>query len=161
MKTILSWRKGFFTSNYEIFSDGKPLGLLKEQSFHQKAEGNLNGRIVAFKTSGFFKQETEITDTVLQKVIGKITFNSWKTKAEIELEGKKLVWKYDNAWNSKWSISDSTGTLARFISTSKGGDIEAVTFDEMMILTGLFITNYFRQTTVFVVLIALFVVIIS
>lgn len=160
MKTILSWRKGFFTSNYEIFSAGQPIGLLKEKSFQQKAEGNLNGRIVTFKTSGFFKQETEITDTSLQKVIGKITFNSWKTKAEIELEGKKLVWQYDNAWNSKWSISDSTGTLARFITNSKGGDIEAVSFDEILILTGLYITNYFQQSTVLVVLIALFVVLI-
>ena len=156
----LNWKKKLLSNAIEIFLEGQSVGSLKEKSFQQKAEGNLNGRIVAFKTSGFFKQETEITDTVLQKVIGKITFNSWKTKAEIELEGKKLVWQYDNAWNTKWSISDSTGTLATYKSNSSGGEIEAVTFNEMLILTGLYITNYYQQTTVFLMLIVLFVVII-
>jgi hypothetical protein len=78
------------------------------------------------------------------------------TKATIKTKNKKSVWKYDNLWNTKWSIYDSDGIMITYTGTATSGLIHSNTEDALILLSGLYVTNYYRQATV-AVIIAVFI----
>jgi hypothetical protein len=152
MEAKLNWKKGIFKETYEIYSNGLLVGTLKENLWKQMAYGELNGKKVIFKTHGFLKQETQIIDPSSNLIIGNITYNSWMTKATIEYTNKVANWKYDNAWNTKWSISNSEGVQIQSQGSSSKGTIEHQTQDDLLILSGLFVTNYYWQVSIAVMI---------
>ncbi len=152
MKTTLNWEKGIFNSTYKIYSEENLVGNLKGKTWKQSADGELNGGKYSFKTKGFFKQETQIFDTDKNTVIGKITYNSWMTKAKIKYSDKVINWKYTNAWNTKWSLFDSEGVQIKYHGSSSKGKIEFEEQDDLLVLTGLYITNYYWQITIFAII---------
>jgi hypothetical protein len=157
MKTTLNWKKGTFKTTYEIYTYGKVAGRLKEKSWTQSADGELNGNRYIFNSKGFFKLKTEIIDSINNTIIGKISYNSWMTKARIEYSGKVINWKYDNSWNTKWSLFDSEGAKIRYSGSSSNGKIESDMQNDMLVLTGLYIANYNWQMTMIAVLTAVFI----
>ena len=156
MKTNLRWEKEIFSSTYSIYSGNRLIGKLKDKTFSQSADGELNGKEYIFMTKGLFKQHTEILDKAENKVIGEITYNTWMTKASLSFNNKKADWKYDNLWSSKWSIFDSEGIEIKYSGLSRKGQIESNSNDPLLLLSGLFVTNYYRHMTV-IVLVAVFV----
>jgi hypothetical protein len=156
MQTNLTWKKGVFSNLYKIYSNGEQIGNLKDKSFFQSGIGVLDNKEYLFQTKGFFKQMTQIIDTAENKTVGEITYNNWMTKATITINGKTINWKYDNLWNTKWSIFNSEGIKIQYSGSSTGGQIETNLDDALLLLTGLFVTNYYWQMTV-VVLVAVFV----
>jgi hypothetical protein len=156
MKTILNWKKGIFKSTYEIYSENILVGRLKDKSWTQSADGEINGKKYSFKTKGFFKQETQITDSENNTIVGKITYNSWKTRAKIELNDIVIHWKYSNFWNTKWSLYNSENNLVNFQGSSSKGTIEYDENNDLLVLAGLYITNYYWQITL-AVIIAVFI----
>ncbi|MBN2426421.1 MAG: hypothetical protein JXR46_13370 [Calditrichaceae bacterium] len=157
MQTKLTWKKNYFSNLYSIYSNGQQIGKLKDKAFSHIANGELNGKEYAFKTKGFFKQHTEIIDCSDNKVIGSIKYNTWMTKAEISINDKKINWKYDNIWNTRWSIFDSDGMTMAFNGTTTKGRIDSSIDDGALILSGLFVPNYYSQMTLFIIFIAVFV----
>ena len=153
MQKYLKWKKGIFSNTYDIYSEGKLIGKLKDKLFSQKAYGELNGKSYTFITKGFFKEQTEIRDSIDNSVIGSITYSSWKTKATLLIHNKKVSWKYDNMWNSKWSIFDSEDNKIKYSGSSLKGKIDANTDDELLILSGLFVVDYFWQKTIILVVV--------
>jgi hypothetical protein len=156
MQTKLRWKKNLFSSSTIIYSNGQRIGELKDKTFSQTANGELNGKKYSFKTKGFFKQQTDIIDGFENKVVGEITYNNWKTNAIISIDNKTINWKYDNLWNTKWSIFDSEGINIKYSGSSTSGQIDSNIDDSMILLSGLFVTNYYWQKTV-AVLVAVFV----
>jgi len=156
MQTKLTWKKNFFSNLYGIYSNGQQVGKLKDKTFSQIANGELNGKEYTFKTKGFFKQQTEIIDNSENKVIGEIIYNNWMTKATISIDNKTINWKYDNIWNTKWSIFNSEGIKIQYSGSSTSGQIDSNIDDALLLLSGLFVTNYYWQMTV-AVLVAVFV----
>ena len=156
MQTKLKWKKNLFSNLYRIYSNGQQIGILKDKTFSQTANGELNGKKYTFKTRGFFNQYTEIIDNLENKVIGQITFNNWMTKATISVDNKTVNWKYDNLWNTKWSIFNSEGIKIQYTSLSTSGQIDSNIDDALILLSGLFVTNYYWQMAI-AVLIAVFV----
>ena len=154
MQTNLKWKKGIFSSTYNIYSQGQFIGKLKNSSFSQIAEGEINGKKYTFITKGFFNQQTEIHDTINNRVIGNITYNGWMTKATLSILDKKINWKYDNLWNTKWSIFDSEGIKIKYSGSSLKGQIESNTDDDLLLLTGLFVINYYWQITIIIIFVA-------
>ena len=154
METILNWKKGIFKSSYKIYSGENFVGSLKENSWTNSAEGELNGKKYSFKTKGILKQETQIIDSD-NNIIGKITYNTWMTKAQIEIQNRIINWEYDNLWMSKWSLLSSEGIEIKYSGSSRKGVIESNTGDELILLSGLFVTNYYWQMT-FVLMFLLF-----
>lgn len=152
MQSKLKWRKNFFSNLYSIYSNGQKIGILKGKTFSQTSNGELNGRKYTFKTKGFFKQHTEIIDDSENKVIGEITYNNWMTKATISVDYKKNNWKYDNLWNTKWSVFNTEGIDIKYSGSSTSGQIDANTDDSLLLLSGLFVTNYYWQMTIVVVI---------
>ena len=156
MHTNLRWEKGLFSKTYKIYSNNQLVGNLVDKAFSQSSSGELDGRGYTFRTKGTLKQHTEILDNQENKVIGEITYNSWMTKATLSVLGKTISWKYDNIWNSKWSIFDKDGIRIKYSGSSKSGKIESSTDDALLLLFGLFVTNYYRQMFI-VIIVAVFI----
>ena len=156
MKIRLNWEKEIFSSSYSIYSNNQLIGKLKDKTFSQSASGELNGREYIFRTKGLFKQHTEILDKAENRVIGEINYNSWMTKASISINNKEASWKYDNIWSTKWRIFDSEGIEIKYTGSSRKGQIDANTDDALLLLSGLFVTNYYWQWTI-IIMVAVFV----
>lgn len=150
MQTNLRWEKNFFSNLYSIYSNGQQVGILKDKTFSQTANGELNGKKYTFNTKGFFKLHTEIIDNKENKVIGEIIYNNWMTKATISIDNKTVNWKYDNRWNTQWSIFDSEGTKIKYSGSSTSGQIDSNIDDGLFLLSGLFVVNYYWQMTMVV-----------
>lgn len=157
MKNNLTWSKGFFSSLNQIYSNGKQLGSLNDKPFSRTIKGTFNGKEYLFRNSGFFNQYTEIVDCSDNKAIGRIEYHSWRRKATVSVNGKRYNWKYDNLWNSQWSLSNSDGISIRFNSSPTKGQIDANTDDGLLVLSGLFIKNHYLQTVFIVILVAVII----
>ena len=156
MKTHFNWTKGIFSNTCNIYSNQVLIGYLKDKAFSQTTTGIIHENPYTFRTRGILKQKTEIVDSAKNEVIGEIIYNNWMTKAVIYVNGKTIHWKYDNIWNTKWSLYDSEGIIMNFSGSSTKGNIETNTDDLLLLLTGLSITNYYRQTSI-AVLVAVFI----
>lgn len=156
MKTKLNWKRGAFSTTYQILSDERSIGQLENHTFRQTSEGRINKSKYSFVTRGVFKQETRIMDGDSRKVIGTIRYNSMKSRASIELPGRTLSWKYDNAWQTRWRICDEKQTLMEFAGRSFKGSIEFEQDDDLLVLTGLYVTNYYQQAMI-AVFVAVFI----
>ena len=154
MQKSLSWKKGLLSDSYRIYSNDQQIGKLKNKTFSQSSDGEINGKEYTFKTKGFIKQHTEIIDNSDNSVIGEITYNNWMTKALLSIQNKKINWKYDNIWNTKWSIYDSNGIQIKYAGSSTNGHIDSNTEDDLLLLTGLYVTNYYWQMTIVIVIAA-------
>lgn len=78
------------------------------------------------------------------------------TKANINIEDQLILWKYDNIWNTKWSMKDSEGLKIESFNSTTSGRINSNSEDELLLLISLFATNYYKQMTI-VVMVAVFV----
>jgi len=156
MQANFTWKKGAFSNLYKIYSNGEQIGDLKDKSFSQSSIGVFNNKEYLFKTKGFFKQKTQIIDTAENKMVGEIHYNNWMTKARITINDKTINWKYDNLWNTKWRIFNSEGINIEYSGSSTGGQIETNIDDALLLLSGLFVTNYYWQMTM-VALLAVFI----
>lgn len=149
MNSDLKWKKSLFSNTYRIYSNGRLIGKLEERRFSNSADGIINGEEYIFKTNGLFTwRHTEIINARNNKVIGKITYSEWRTKATLTAPDKKANWKYDNIWNTRWSISSSTGIKIKYAGSTTSGKIDANADDSLLLLSGLYVTNYYRQTSI-------------
>lgn len=156
----IQWKKKLLSNTYSIYSNKQIIGKLENKTFSKKASGELNGKEYTFKTKGFLKQNTEIIDNKENKVIGEITYNTWMTKATISISKQSIIWKYDNAWNTKWSISNKAGIEIKYAGTSASGKIESNTDDALLLLSGLYVINYYWQMSI-AVMVAVFIPILT
>jgi hypothetical protein len=69
---------------------------------------------------------------------------------------RTLYWKYDNRWQSKWSLFDDQGILMKFAGGSSKGTIECEEEDDLLLLTGMFVSIYYQQAMI-VILVAAFI----
>ena len=94
------------------------------------------------------------------RIIGEISFGKWMTSATLTIRNIPVNWKYDNWKNTSWRIYNSGGDLINYRGSSTKGVIDSHTEDDLLLLSGLFVTNYFRQATV-AILVAVFVPILA
>lgn len=156
MKKTLNWKRGTFSTTYRIFSDEQAIGELQNSAFKQTSQGSIGRKKYTFRTKGLFKQETQILDGNSNKPVGNITYGSMMTKATIQLPDRTVSWKYDNRWQTRWSLFDEQGSLMKFAGRSTKGTIDCEELDELLVLTGLFITNYYQQAMI-AVFVAVFI----
>ncbi|MGD0341859.1 MAG: hypothetical protein ABSA76_09165 [Bacteroidales bacterium] len=145
METQFTWKTKFFSNLYEISRYENAAGELRSIGWKRKSAGELNGKRVLFEIKGFFDKDFLISNPDDNSIIGKIVFNIWKTKATITILDKKYSWQYDNFFHSRWSISNENGSIVKYESHIKNGDVTSYTDDEILILTGLYIKDYLRQ----------------
>ncbi len=145
MKANIYWKKPLFSNTLTLYSKDQPLGYIKEKTFSSSVYGQLNGKQYIFKTRGFFSQKTKIIDGSSNKSIGEISYNSWMSKANILLGNKLVKWKYNNMWHTKWIVQHTEETIIKYASSSTRGTIVTNTDDEVLLLSGLYIKNYYMQ----------------
>ncbi|MCT8339195.1 hypothetical protein MG296_03950 [Flavobacteriaceae bacterium TK19130] len=151
MTLNLHWKKKFFSNQYRIFENGREVGHFKDQPFSNTTIAGLKGQKYTFKTTGFFKRHTEVLDAS-NTVVAEIEYGNWMRTASISIKGDVYSWKYDNTWNTKWSIRNHKGIEINYAGSSTKGEIKANVEDTVLVLAGLFITNYYWQTTVAVMI---------
>ncbi|MCU4177763.1 hypothetical protein [Carboxylicivirga sp. N1Y90] len=156
MKQTLTWKKKTFSEDYQIYDGVKQIGYLKSSSFSQMSRGTINGKQFQFRTKGFFNQETTIVDGSTMQPIGQIRYNSWMSKAQITYGDKSISWQYTNAWNTKWTLSDEKGLRYFCQKKACGGSIGVNEEEDLLTLTSLFVTNYYQQMTI-AVMVAVFI----
>ncbi len=155
MKKNFIWTKGVFSSQFQLYSETKQIAFLNEKPFSQSASGKINDKQFYFQTKGFMIRETSIIDEISNREIGKISYNSWKTKAVISLySGEVYNWKYLNMWTKQSCISKNNEVVLDIKSNFNRGTIEASDTDELLLLCGLFLKSYHRQATAAVIVAA-------
>jgi hypothetical protein len=159
MPNQITWKNKWFSETCEFYSGETRVGELRNKTWSESATGRLKEKKCTFRTKGFFKQETLILDADRTTALGKITYNSWRSRALIDLGTKIYEWKYDNAWNTKWSITESGKKIIDYQGSSTRGRIIQEEENEILTLTGLYVTNYYRQAMI-VLFIAVFIPII-
>ena len=145
MNTELTWKKGLFNCSYNLMAGGITIGSLKEKKFSQSAIGQIDNRRYKFRMRNSFKQQVDIIDLDQEEVIGEISFNCWRPKAVIKLHDQVLFWKFTNIWETRWSLFRTDGTQLQFSGCSIKGRIEMNDRDDLMVLIGLYISNYYWQ----------------
>ncbi len=152
----LTWQKKWFSQDYQIYDGAKQIGYLNNPSFSQTSKGTIHGKSLIFQTSGFLKQDTRIIDGLTFQEIGYISYNSWMNKAQIVINGKAYNWQYSNAWNNKWTISGTDGKMYYCQKHNQGGTMNVSEPEDFLTLTSLYITNYYQQMTI-AVMVAVFI----
>jgi len=98
-----------------------------------------------FITKGFFKQTVQIISTQDETEIGQIAFNFWKRKAFIKLNGREYVFSFNNFFMTYWGISDENEELIKYHSKAFKGTIDSYSDNSVLVLTGLYVRNFFRR----------------
>lgn len=145
MESHFTWKNKFFSHSIEILQNENHVGEIRNKAFTRTTEGELNGRKLVFEVKGFFRQDMRMIDQNDSAILFEVNMGSWRTTANFIWNGKEYTWQTDNFWNTKFSINASGGPLIKYHSFNFGGDIESYTGDEVLILTGLLIKNYFKQ----------------
>ena len=145
METRYTWKTKFFSNTIRIYQYEGQVGEIANKAFSRSASGELNGRKLLFDIKGFFRQETRILDASDESVVADVIISSWKSKATITYNNREYIWQHENFWNSKWSIGNESGAVVKYHSRGNGGEVTSYTNDEVLILAGLFIKNYFKQ----------------
>lgn len=148
MKTTLLWKKGLFKKTYEIYSENYSVGKLVENQWCSSAEGEIYNKKYKFNTQGFFKHKTQIIDADSNAPIGTIVYNTFMTKATIEYLGQIAYWRYNNIWNTRFSITDNAGNQISFHGSASNGKLEFEQPNDLLVLTGLYVTNFYWQMAV-------------
>jgi len=152
------WKKGFFSSSYELFINESKTGELKQEMFSETVYGKINESNYKFKKKGIFSSEIEITDLESKTLIGKIKFNSWITKAEIFLNEQKFEWKSDSFWGNKWSIRENDKKLIEYKTSGlSDGNIKSTIENDLLLISGLFSFNYYKRIAAFTVIIIIII----
>ena len=154
-KITINWSSELFSSTTNITTKSKSIGKLINESFSQYTNAEFENKKFRFFKKGIFETTTLISDLEDNKIIGRIIYDSWKTKAYIELYDNKYTWKSESFWTGKWSLSSKTEKLMDFKSNFSSGVINSITNDSLLILTGLHITNYYLRTILLFLLIIL------
>lgn len=145
MEQFLTWRKGLFDSNYQVYNHSQIQASLFFNSWKNDARGIGLYKTYFFTTKGLLNPVTKITDQNAQE-IGSIIYHFWQLKATIALNNQEhSSWAFSNAWLSKWTINNHQGKEIKYQASSGSGIIFSDNDDELLLLSGLFIKEFFAR----------------
>ncbi len=145
MDANYTWKTKFFSRKFEIFRNDIKCGEISKMAFSRNSTGELNGKQLSFETKKLFKPSTSIINLKDGSVIGSITLFLFKRKSLIKYREKEYTWQFDNFWNTRWSVNSEYGPQVKYHCTGLKGTIDTYTNDEVIILAGFYLRNFFRQ----------------
>jgi len=151
MTTTLNWKKPLLSCSFKLFSNQIEVGQLKDSEFSRSAFGSLNGQNLKFTSKGHLHPRTEIRDMESNEVVGRISYNVWYPKAQIEYKGQIAFWKFSNHWGNKWGLFNSQGLKLSFKGHSYKGSIKLNEANDAMVLAGLYVSNYYWRLTAVII----------
>ncbi len=159
MERKLSWVKEAFSREITLVEDGQPVGKLHRDFLSRDVEASLNTVHLRFDVMGFLLHSVNIHDLNNDnRIIGRIEFSFGK-RADLILEsGETYHWKRHNILMRDWDmiLEGQDGVMdhevVNYALTRQflvdNGDItaeESAPNVEIIILTGLFVRNYFQR----------------
>ena len=143
----IEWKKRTFSQNYDFYASGKYTGHMLFKSLPNRALVNLANQKYLIEISNSFSPKAQIIDLTNKKLFGGIKpYGFMRIKATILLHKKTFYWKRNNVFQSKWSIKNEEGQLVMFSSSYKKGELTIHNqTEELLLLSGIFLTNRLRQ----------------
>ncbi|RYG16661.1 MAG: hypothetical protein EOO07_12785 [Chitinophagaceae bacterium] len=152
MQRLLTWRKGLFDSNYQLYTNSEIKGSLIFSSWKNNARG-IALKNYYFTTEGFLNPVTKIRDENHNE-IAKINYNSWKLKATLTFKDlEHASWSFSNGWLSEWTITNHRDKQIHYQSSAGTGVVHSDNEDELMMLSGLFIREFFSRALLIIILV--------
>ncbi|MVM39976.1 hypothetical protein GO730_24100 [Spirosoma sp. HMF3257] len=161
MDRKLNWLKEAFSRDLSIMQDGQVVGGMHRDLLGHDVEAYLNATRLRFDVTGFLFHSVTVHDlNAGNQVIGHIAFSFGK-RAELKLaSGESYLWKRHSMLMREWDMIRETPDglpekeVVSYDLTRKffedAGDISVhedkpIAAVELIILTGLFIRNYFQR----------------
>jgi len=145
MEQVLYWRKGLFDSNYQVFDQQQLKFSMNFSSWQNSAIATTQSGIYLLKSEGFSKPETRILNNQ-NETLATITYDWLGFKARVVFaSGEILDWRYQNSWLSRWSLNNLKDKQILFSASAGNGNIHSNVNDDMLVLTGLFIREYYSR----------------
>lgn len=161
MERKLNWIKEAFSRDLSIMQQGQAVGGMHRDVLSRDVEAYLNSTRLRFDVTGFLIHSVNIHDlNADNQIIGHIAFSFGK-RAELKLtSGESYLWKRHNVLMREWDMIRETPDgspekeLVSYDLTrqffKEAGDIsvkedEPTATVDIIILTGLFIRNYFQR----------------
>lgn len=154
MNKIYNWKRRILKETTEIFEEGKPLGVIRKNPWRERASASMYGHKYKFISRGQLKPKTVVYDEENEQELARIEYSTWCDKATIRYKGNEYEWKFNNLWLTKWSLSRDGEVVAGSVSETKG-NLQASTADDVLILSGIFLTNQVTEITLIGVIAAL------
>ncbi|WP_316783504.1 hypothetical protein [Pedobacter frigiditerrae] len=160
MESYLTWNKGIFESNYQIFERGKISCTMFFDTWRSEAKAISQSKNYRFKDDGLYGTTTQIFDGN-NELIGFINYDDWKTKANITLNsGEKYALDFTNTWHSQWIITNFNDKQIKYDSSTSSGTVVSNTDDELMLLIGFYAREHFTKMFMLLIFIVIFIPII-
>ncbi len=145
MEQVLYWRKGLFDSNYQVFEQQQLKFSMNFTSWQNSAIATTQTGIYLLKSEGFSRPETRILNNQ-NEVLATITYHWLGFKAKIVFaSGEAFDWSYQNSWLSRWSLNNLKDKQILFNASAGNGNIHTNVNDDMLIVAGLFIREYYSR----------------
>ncbi|RZK60315.1 MAG: hypothetical protein EOO91_01805 [Pedobacter sp.] len=161
MERYLTWNKGIFESNYQIFENGKINSTLFFDTWRSEAKAISQTKNYRFKDDGLYGTNTQIFDGN-NELLGFISYSDWKTKATITLNsGEKYALEFTNTWHSQWRITNFSDKQINYDSSTSSGTVLSNTDDELMLLIGFYAREHFTKMFMLLIFIIIFIPMIS
>ncbi|WP_338874469.1 hypothetical protein WBJ53_02510 [Spirosoma sp. SC4-14] len=161
MDRKLSWLKEAFSRDVVIVQDGQIVGGMHRNFASRDVEASLKSTHLQFDVQGFIVHSVKIYDlNNNNQIVGQIDFSFGK-RAELKLTtGESYLWKRHNVLMREWDMIRERPDgfpekeIVSYELTRKffqdAGDIEIneeipATTIHLVVLTGLFIRNYFQR----------------
>jgi len=158
---MIRWKKDLFSSNYKLLKDGNIRGYINCNPFSRKITCGMGDKKFIVKEAGFLNCNSIIYAAESRAEIGQIHYNFWRTKANLILQsGKVYDWTYTNFSSTRWKLSGENVEINYADKCTSGEVVSSTTDEELFILSGLLIRNYYvYQLTI--TLLVVFIVIFS
>lgn len=161
MERYLTWNKGIFESNYQIFDGGKISCTMFFDTWRSEAKAISQSKNYRFKDDGLYGTTTQIFDGN-NELIGFITYSDWKSKATITLNsGEKYAFEFTNNWHSQWRITNFNDKQINYDSSTSSGTAVSNNDDELMLLVGFYVREHFTKMIMLIIFIIIFLPMIS
>lgn len=145
MEQTLSWRKGLFDSNYQVFGNALLKFSINFSSFKNSAIATTQKEIYLLKSEGYSNPETKILNNK-NEVLAVIHYDWLSFKAKIVFtSGETFDWSFQNSWASRWILNNQKEKQVIYNSSTSNGLIHSNTDDDLLILSGLFIREYYTR----------------
>jgi len=141
---LYHWKSSFGSSDSHLFKGIQKLGTLHNSSLDQRAVATMESGVWTFETKGITTPYTQILNNDRQP-IGTIDFSSWTNRASVTLGIRHYQWRAVNWLGTKWELTDNQGNRYEMTSDLSGGVIYGNIEDELLLLIGLFLRNYYWQ----------------
>lgn len=143
MEQTLNWRKGLFDSNYQVFCNALLKFSINFSSLKNSAIATTQQGIYLLKSKGYSNLETKVLNNK-NEVLAVIRYDLLGFKAKIFFStGEEFDWSFQNSWLSRWSINNHKDKQIIYNSSTGNGLIHSNIDDDLLILIGLFIREYY------------------